>query len=67
MTVRRTLYQDLDEWERQLFSWTWPYSADQMHAAGDDIRAWAADQGWPLEREVELRRTIQWWVFERDR
>jgi ubiquinone/menaquinone biosynthesis C-methylase UbiE len=64
MTVWRSLQQDLDELERQIHAWTWPYDADQMRAACDDVVAWATDQRWPLDREVELQRTIQWWAFE---
>ena len=64
MTVRRTLAQDLGEWERQLHAWTWPYSKDKMRDVCTEVRAWAASEGWPLDRTVELERTIQWWVFE---
>lgn len=66
MKVRRSLGQDLDEWECQIQSWTWPYSPQQLHEACDDIRAWAAARNWPLDREVELERIIQWWAFEQD-
>jgi ubiquinone/menaquinone biosynthesis C-methylase UbiE len=64
MTVLRSLQQDLDELEHQIHAWTWPYDADQMRAACHDVVAWAANQRWPLDREVELQRTIQWWAFE---
>ena len=67
LRVRRSLGQDLDEWERQIHSWTWPYSPQQLHEACDDVRAWAAARNWPLDREVTLERVIQWWAFERDR
>ena len=63
MTVQRTLRQDLDEWESQIHAWTWPYSADQMRAACDDIREWASKQGQSLDAVAELERTIQWWAF----
>ena len=65
MTVQRTLAQDLDEWERQLHAWTWPYSAERMREVSGEVRAWATAEGWPLDRVVDLERTIQWWVFER--
>jgi hypothetical protein len=65
MTVRRSLRQDLDDWERQIYAWTWPYTAEQMSAACADVRAWAGDRGWPLDETVERERIIQWWVFER--
>jgi SAM-dependent methyltransferase len=65
MVVIRSLGRDLREWEGQTQSWTWPYRADQMRSACAHVRAWAVDQGWSLEREVELERTIQWWAFDR--
>lgn len=65
MTVRRSLSQDLDEWEGQMHAWTWPYTREQLRAGCADIRAWAAGDSWPLDQEFELERTIQWWVFER--
>jgi ubiquinone/menaquinone biosynthesis C-methylase UbiE len=64
MTVRRSLRQDLDDWQRQIHAWTWAYSPGDMRAACLDIRDWAAGHGWPLDREVELERSIQWWAFQ---
>jgi ubiquinone/menaquinone biosynthesis C-methylase UbiE len=64
---RRSLGQDLRECEDQIQSWTWRYSADQLGAACTEIRGWAVDHGWSLDREVELGRTIQWWAFDRAR
>jgi ubiquinone/menaquinone biosynthesis C-methylase UbiE len=65
MVVRRSLGQDLDAWERQLHSWTWPYRPDEMRAACRAIRAAAARAGWPLDEEVGIDRTVQWWAFDR--
>jgi ubiquinone/menaquinone biosynthesis C-methylase UbiE len=65
MTVQRTLAQDLDDWERQLHAWTWRYSPEKMREVSGEVRAWAMAEGWPLDRVVDLERTIQWWVFER--
>jgi ubiquinone/menaquinone biosynthesis C-methylase UbiE len=65
LTVARTLARDLDEWERQIHSWTWPYSPGQLRHGCEEVRRWAAAQGWPLEREVTVERTIRWWAFER--
>lgn len=62
--VRRTLRQDLDQWGHQVHSWTWPYPQDQMRAACSRIRTRAAQEGWPLDREVLLTPTIKWWAFE---
>jgi SAM-dependent methyltransferase len=64
MTVRRTLGQDLDEWEGQVHAWTWPYSAAKMREVSNQVKAWAVSVDWPLDRVVELERTIQWWVFQ---
>jgi ubiquinone/menaquinone biosynthesis C-methylase UbiE len=64
MTVERTLGQDVDEWQRQVHAWTWRYSAEQMYEVCIEVRAWAAAAGWPLDRPVELERTIQCWVFQ---
>jgi SAM-dependent methyltransferase len=65
IVVRRSLSQDLDDWEHQIHAWTWPYTAEQLRAGCADIRAWAADGNWPLDQEFELDHTVQWWVFER--
>ena len=64
--VRRTLRQDLNEWEHQIHAWTWPYSAEQMRGACASVRAWAVDAPWPLDEVAELERTIQWWSFSRE-
>jgi ubiquinone/menaquinone biosynthesis C-methylase UbiE len=65
MTVRRTLRQTIEEIERQLYSWTWPYPRDQVQAAGADLRDWARDHDVPLEAESVTERVLQWWAFER--
>ena len=64
MTSERTLAQDLDEWERQVHAWTWPYSAEKMREVSTEVRAWAVSEGWPLDRPARLQRTIQWWCFQ---
>ncbi len=65
MMVRRSLSQDLDHWERQIYAWTWSYTLEQMRDACDDIRQWARDEGWRLGERLERQRVIQWWAFER--
>jgi ubiquinone/menaquinone biosynthesis C-methylase UbiE len=64
MTLPRSLAEDLDEWEHQIHSWTWPYSAEQMAAACGEVRRWAIGEGLSLDTPVELRRTIQWWAYD---
>lgn len=64
MTVERTLGQDLAAWEQRLNWWTWSSSAGQIAAAGAAVRQWATDNRWPLDRRVELKRTVQWWAFD---
>jgi ubiquinone/menaquinone biosynthesis C-methylase UbiE len=64
MTIRRSLAQDLDDWQHQIHSWTWPYSAERIAAACVDVRQWGADHEWPLEQPVERERMVQWWAFD---
>jgi ubiquinone/menaquinone biosynthesis C-methylase UbiE len=64
MTVMRSLAQDVADTRDQLHSWTWSASAEQITAGSDAMRRWASDNDWPLERRVELKRTIQWWAFD---
>jgi SAM-dependent methyltransferase len=64
MTVDRTLAQDLADWEGRIHSWAWSASDEQIASALAEARQWAADTGWPLDRRVELERTIQWWAFD---
>jgi RimJ/RimL family protein N-acetyltransferase/SAM-dependent methyltransferase len=63
MTATRRLEQDLDEWGRQIHSWTWFYDTATIAVAVAEVRAEADRRGWPLDREVELTRQIQWWAF----
>jgi ubiquinone/menaquinone biosynthesis C-methylase UbiE len=65
VSFRRSLGQDLHDWERQIHAWTWPYPLDQMREACADIRAWAAERNWLLDQDFDLERKIQWWVFDR--
>lgn len=64
MTISRSLGRDLDDWDRQIHAWTWPYPPEQMARATDEIRRWAAAEGIRLEEEVEILRTIRWWAFD---
>ena len=38
--------------------------AHAIAAVGADVRRWASDNDWPLDRRVEMERTIQWWAFD---
>jgi SAM-dependent methyltransferase len=60
----RTLRQSVDSLEAQILSWTWPYSQEQVRAAGSDIRAWAAREDFPLDREHTVRSELRWWAFD---
>ncbi len=66
VTVRetRTLGQTLDSIERQLFSWTWPYTPEQVRAVCGDIRAWAAREDFPMDAGYQVESDIRWWAFE---
>jgi SAM-dependent methyltransferase len=64
MAVTRSLGQDLAATREQINSWTWSATAEQIAAACDALRQWASDNGWLLDRQVELQRTIQWWAFD---
>jgi len=64
ITVRRSPGQDIDDWERQIHAWTWPYDASQMRIACQAVRARAAQEGWQIDAQVELTDTIQWWAFD---
>ncbi|MDP9240678.1 MAG: class I SAM-dependent methyltransferase [Actinomycetota bacterium] len=62
--VTRTLAQDLDDWQKQIFSWTWGYTTEQMRAACEDIRRWAAGEGRDLDEPATAQRTIRWLAYE---
>jgi ubiquinone/menaquinone biosynthesis C-methylase UbiE len=64
ITVHRSPRQDIDDWERQIHAWTWPYDAGQMRAACRALRARVAEEGWLMDTQVELTNTIQWWAFD---
>jgi ubiquinone/menaquinone biosynthesis C-methylase UbiE len=65
LVIHRSLGQDVDDWERQIHSWTWPYTAGQVESACAALRDRAQAEGWPLAEEVRIERTIQWWAFDR--
>lgn len=58
-----TLGEAVDHIERQLFSWTWPYTAEQAAVAAE-VRDWAAAANMPLDTRHESESAVRWWVFE---
>jgi ubiquinone/menaquinone biosynthesis C-methylase UbiE len=64
LSVRRSLGQDLHDLERQIMSWSWDYSPEQMKAAADAARVRAAEDGLDLDEEAELVYRMQWWAFD---
>ncbi len=66
VTIRQaqTLRQTVTSIEDQIFSWTWPYTPGQARAAGRDIRAWAAREHVPLDREHAVESDLEWWAFD---
>jgi SAM-dependent methyltransferase len=59
-----TLGEAIDHIERQLFSWTWPYTAEQARAVADDVRAWAERESMPLDTAHRRETASRWWAFE---
>jgi ubiquinone/menaquinone biosynthesis C-methylase UbiE len=60
----RTLGTTLRHLEGQVFSWTWPYSREQVLALGSEIRSWAAQEGVRLDEEHPVETGLEWWAFE---
>jgi hypothetical protein len=59
-----TLGEAIDHVERQLFSWSWPYTPAQAAAVAGDVRAWAAEAGLPLQAAHESETAVRCWAFE---
>ena len=59
-----TLGEAIEHVERQLFSWSWPFTPSQAAAAADEMRAWAAVTGLPLETAHETETAVRCWAFE---
>jgi SAM-dependent methyltransferase len=59
-----TLGEALDYLERQLFSWSWPFTPAQAKATAGDVRAWAAGAGVPLTAAHETETAVRCWAFE---
>ncbi len=64
ITETQTLGSTLNEIEQQLYSWTWPYSREQVLSAGADIRAWASSENVSLDQEHLVEGSLEWWAFE---
>jgi ubiquinone/menaquinone biosynthesis C-methylase UbiE len=63
-TEETSVAEDLEEWENQILSWTWPYTPEQMSSACDEIRATAGSLGWAIHCKVRVQALIQWWAFD---
>ena len=58
------LGEAIDHVERQLFSWSWPFTPAQAAAVAGEMRAWAAAAGLPLETAHETKTAVRCWAFE---
>jgi SAM-dependent methyltransferase len=65
VTETQTLSATLRDLEGQLYSWTWPYTPEQVLSAVSDIRAWALREDVSLDEEHPIEGTLEWWAFER--
>lgn len=59
-----TLGETLSNFEQQLFSWTWPYTASQAAAVAAEVRDWAERAGLPLSAAHESLAASRWWAFD---
>ena len=59
-----TLGEAIEHVERQLFSWSWPFTPAQAKAVAADVRAWAAGAGLPLETAHVTETAVRCWAFE---
>lgn len=66
VTVRetQTLGQALDRLERQIYSWTWPYTQGQVRAVCHDLQGWAARENVALEAGHIVASQMRCWAFE---
>jgi hypothetical protein len=64
MDVRRSLGRDIDDWERQIHAWTWPYPQATIGRVCEAIRQWAVAERVELDDEITVTRTIRWWAFD---
>ncbi|MCA1657339.1 MAG: class I SAM-dependent methyltransferase [Actinobacteria bacterium] len=62
--VTITLGGELDNWRRQIHSWTWDYSAETMRAFCDDVQRWAVEEGRELDQPATLADHIRWLAYE---
>jgi SAM-dependent methyltransferase len=65
ITETQTLGTTLRAFEQQLYSWTWPFSREQVLTAATDIRAWAASANVSMDQEYRVEGALEWWSFER--
>jgi ubiquinone/menaquinone biosynthesis C-methylase UbiE len=65
ITETQTLGRTLRGFEQQVYSWTWPFSREQVLTAAADIRAWAVSAKVSLDQEYRVEGSLEWWSFER--
>jgi hypothetical protein len=59
-----TLGEAIEHVDRQLFSWSWPYSPAQAGAVAEELRNWAARTGVALDTAHEIDTAVRCWAFE---
>ena len=64
-TETQTLAGALRDIEEQLYSWTWPYSREQVLAAGAEIRTWAENENLSFDEGHVVDGVLNWSAFEK--
>jgi len=59
-----TLGEAIEHVERQLFSWSWPFTPAQAAAVAGEVRDWAASAGLSPETAHETETAVRCWAFE---
>jgi len=62
--IRVSLGELLDSLERQIMSWTWTFTPEQMRAACEGMREWAREHGVDLEEKQDVPYELQFWAYD---